>query len=176
MNIPYSIKQLVDNIVSTYNINYPIDSIKHYIPLLGGSILIKKDEDNHFYYTFDKLSLNSFIIYFNPKSTIYTRFFNFELAKTLGFLFIFGGYNFNIDLWKTFDSNKFYKGLYWDFHKNNYASLFAQELLMPCSLFSQKFEYYTVNDYIKIEEIANYFKVSVDVAICRAKTLDLLYI
>lgn len=160
------INNLTQDIIDFYNIQTPIYNIEDVIKVLGGYIEKNPTID----YTFNsciKKQDNTFIIYISSFQTIERK--KFIIAHELGHLFLHMGYKISPNLWNKQKDRTCFKtnNLLMDFQANE----FAAALLMPKTLYKNIMDQYTIENQIKITQIANYFKVPISAAFSRGEFL-----
>lgn len=165
------ISSIAQWIVDTYDISVPVD-IDTIVQKLGGRIevchigsvdellydgTLRKTGDTEFTITISQSQCQ------NPKRR------TFAVAQELGHLFLHMGFITNPDLWSQQNCVV---------HQDSYtieqiyqANEFAESLLMPETKYKEVLDRLTEIDYIRMSNVANYFKVSTSLAISRGKSL-----
>lgn len=164
------IEELTEKNINVYKIQIPIINIKEVIRSIGGKIVYVNsyDElvDGNIVKTHDK-KFNILLSVLNKNNNN-----NFTIAYSLGHIFLHMGYRTNFSLWNNIVINKQYK---FEFLKQEkQAEYFALSLLMPQTTFLKVFYKYSNNNMVDMTEVANHFKVSINLARTRAYLLNLI--
>lgn len=160
-----NINELTETILILYEINPVRDNICDIVTKLGGSVKI---DGLLSYYSDCKIEKrdDSFIIYV-PMNQPEKRLKGI-VANALGYLITHLGYKINKDLWSSL-LNKTY-----DCEHNEKTNEFSASLLMPKWEYRKKIDEFTEDRQVNISEVARYFKVYVDLASFRGKSLGIL--
>lgn len=164
------IDTLTEKIIDVYNIKIPIINIKKVIKSIGGKIVYKDNyceiADGNIVKTHDR-KFNLLLPIFEKNNNN-----NLTIAYSLGHIFLHMGYRTNFSLWNNIVVNKQYK--FKSLKQERQAEYFALSLLMPKTIFLKVFCKYSNNNMVDMTEVANYFKVSINLARTRAYLLNLI--
>lgn len=158
------ISAIAQRIVDMYNISIPvnIDAVVH---KLGGEIKVCSQYDE----TLRKTGDTEFTIAISPFQRQNPKRRTFAVAQKLGHLFLHMGFITNPDLWDQQNCVV---------HQDSYtieqiyqANEFAESLLMPETEYKEALDRFAENGYIHMSDVANYFKVSISLAVSRGKSL-----
>lgn len=160
------INDMTQDIINLYNIKMPIENIEDIVVKLGGSIkLYPKVNANG--YDIEKKP-DGFIIHMYNYSNNCDK--NFQIARSLGELFLCMGYKINNELW----NNTYSAYISNDLSRIRQTIEFAYAFLMPETEYKKVMDKYTVGDVVETDKIADYFGVSVSAASHRGKVLGYL--
>lgn len=169
-NLITYIENLTTKIINSYKIDIPIIDMKPVIKTIGGRIVYKKSYydliDGNIRKTGDK-SFDILLPIFRKNDEN-----NFIIACYLAHIFLHMGFRTDIELWNSMILNKQYKFL--SLNKIEQEEWFALSLLMPKDIFVKIFYKHVDNDMVDVTEVANYFKVSINMVRKRAVCLKLL--
>lgn len=153
------IEELVEKIITTFNIEYSIKDIEEVVSKMGGRVEKVEDLNKLFNGSIQK-SGDGFIIYISAYMDEEMK--RYYIARDLGFVFMSMGYKTNEKLWNSFED-----GRYYNCNKTGEivaAKYFAYALLMPEKIFRGITEEYLEVDKVKTKELAEYFGVPVALA------------
>lgn len=169
-NIAMFIDNLAEKIIDVYNIQIPIMNMKEVLKSIGGKIVYK----NNYYELIDGNIIKTNDRKFDILLPILNKNSNnnFTIAYNLGHIFLHMGYRTDFLLWNSMILNKQYKFL--SLNKIEQEEWFALSLLMPKDIFVKIFYKHVDNDMVDVTEVANYFKVSINMVRKRAVCLKLL--
>jgi Zn-dependent peptidase ImmA (M78 family) len=163
------INQIASRLISALHIEIPIISLEGVVSRLGGEIVEKKALVDVHDGTIKKTSENSFEIVISPYQSEERR--KFTIAHELGHLFLHMGYLLDSDLWSGQD-DKIYK--YFGTAEEEYqANVFASALLMPREEFEKTVSELAEGSRVDVQQVADYFMVSVSAAKNRGYFLGL---
>ncbi len=162
------ISAIAQRIVDVYDISIPvnIDTVVH---KLGGKIKVYSINESLYSETLRKTGDAEFTISISPSQCQNPKRRTFAIAQKLGHLFLHMGFNTDPDLWNQQNCVV---------HQDSYtieqiyqANEFAESLLMPETEYKEALDRFAENSYIHMPDVANYFKVSISLAVSRGKSL-----
>lgn len=160
------INSLTQDILSSFEIQIPIQDIDKIVVSLGGSI----QTDNSSADGSVEKEGDSFKILVSPFQDEKRR--RFTIAHELGHLFLHMGYLTNAELWERQDENRYHR--LGSSEKEYQANEFAAAFLMPeADFIIQCEECKNENDMVNVTKVANYFNVSAQAATVRGSVLGL---
>lgn len=164
------INEVAQVIRKALNLQTPIN-LDALVEQLGGKVVQNPNLEENMEAKIEKID-NSFIISIDPNK--YEKRQRFSIAHELGHLFLHMGYLINPEKWN--DTNEYIDSVYYRYGYNIEefeANEFAACLLMPVEEFTRiSIENYKDGLY-NLEEIANYFDVSILAVSNRGKFLGL---
>lgn len=163
------INEIAEIIIETLQIKIPINSLEDTVRSLGGKIKrnkLKDGSDGKIYREGE-----GFVIEIPETYLEYRE--KFTIAHELGHLFLHMGYAIDKEIW---DKNKDRVYLRKEVGEMEYqAHEFAAALLMPRELFFEKMnENYNGDGTYSMNNVADYFQVSLEAAINRGRWLGIL--
>lgn len=160
------INSLTQDILTSFNIQIPIQDIDELVGMLGGSI------QTDFSYTDGSVVRegDSFRIFVSPFQDEKRR--RFTIAHELGHLFLHMGYLTNAELWKRQKENIYHR--LGSSEKEYQANEFAAAFLMPQKEYLKIMNKNISGNKVDTSKIAEYFNVSVEAASNRGKFLGYL--
>lgn len=150
------IEKLVEGIITSFNIEYPIKDFEEVVSKMGGRVEKVEDLKRLFNGSIQK-SGDGFIIYISAYMDEDMK--RYCIARDLGFVFLSMGYKTNEKLWNSFED-----GRYYNCNRTGEivaAKYFAYALLMPEKIFRGIIKEYSEVDKVKTKELAEYFGVPV---------------
>ena len=164
------IKELVNDIVSEYDIKIPIDNIADVIKKMGGTIEERACFNELVEGTIKRIDNEHFVIAVAKHLSANDK--NYLIAAELGHLFLHLGFGTDQSHWESVPTNEFirFKTLTQDYQANEFAAC----LLLPEELYLKKLKEYENEDGINIHAVAKYFNVSLAEVIDRGKDLGYL--
>ena len=171
------INHLTEDIIKLYNIKIPIENIDAVVEKLGGKVVNTFVLHHKMENCYVKKQGNSFVILIDdriknsPDRTIL-------IARELGNLFLFMGYQTNRKLWDEFPDERVYKTNYMfrseDVKKEWMAHDFGLALTMPEEEYRKITDQYTNDEKVETLKIANYFHVDLASARFRGEKLGVI--
>ncbi len=160
------INSLAQDILSSFDIQVPIQDIDEFVGMLGGSIQTDiSSTDGSVVKEGD-----SFRILVSPFQDERRR--RFTIAHELGHLFLHMGYLTNMELWERQDENIYHR--LGSSEKEYQANEFAAAFLMPQNEYFKVMNENIIGNKVNTSKIAEYFNVSVEAASNRGKFLGYL--
>ena len=155
------LEKLVNDIYEIYDIKVPID-INEVVEKIGGSIEYSKFQTNNIIRT-----NKGFIIPIVHKKDKYLE--KISIAQEIAILFLIYRYRINEDRWNNKEINEENLTL----EQINAINYFSYAFLMPKNIFTKVVEENTVDGYVKMKKVAEYFDVSVSEVFCRGKDIGI---
>lgn len=162
------ISAIAQRIVDMCDISIPLD-IDTVVQKLGGRIEICSVDELLYDETLRKTGDTEFTIAISPFQCQNQKRRTFAVAQKLGHLFLHMGFITNPDLWGQQNCVV---------HQDSYtieqiyqANEFAKSLLMPETEYKEALNRFAENGCIHMSDVANYFKVSISLAVSRGKSL-----
>ncbi len=164
------LETFVNNIVNTFKIAYPIQSMRTLVSSLGGSIIVAEDNTSYRQGVIRKLG-NSFQMYL-PRD-MSENYEKYTIARLLGYLFMGMGYRLSVEKWQTSEMYPPAKPLSPEALER--LDYFAYAILMPRRLFLEKAQQYESDDMEReFNLMMKFFKVPREFIITRSVQLGLL--
>lgn len=168
------INHLTEDIIKLYDIKIPIKDIDAIVEKLGGKVVNTPELHHKMENCYVKKHKDAFVILVDdrvknsPNRTML-------IARELGYLFLFMGYQTNRKLWNESTDDTVYKRNYAfrteDVKKEWMAYDFALALMMPEDEYRKIANQYSEGNQIKTRKIAEYFHVNLTAAYHRGKKL-----
>ena len=157
------LEKLVNDIHEIYDVKVPID-INEVVEKIGGSI---EYTENRFKTNSIIKTSKGFIISIVHKKDKYLE--KISIAQAIATLFLIYGYRINPDRWNNKEINEENLTL----EQINAINYFSYAFLMPKNIFTKVVEENTVDGYVKMKKVAEYFDVSVSQVFCRGKDIGI---
>ena len=180
MNTKDLINHLTEDIIKLYDIKIPLTDIDAVVEKLGGKVVNTPELQHKMENCYVKKHKDAFVILMDdrvknsPNRTML-------IARELGYLFLFMGYQTNRKLWNEWTDDTVYKRNYAfrteDVKKEWMAYDFALALMMPEDEYRKIANQYSEGNQIKtrkIAEIAEYFHVYLTAACHRGEKLGII--
>lgn len=171
------INHLTEDIIKLYDIKIPIENIDAVVEKLGGEVVNTSELHNKMENCYVRKHGDSFVVLVDdrikdsPDRTLL-------IAREIGNLFLFMGYQTNRKLWNEWPDEKVYKTNYMfreeDVKKEWMAHDFGLALTMPEEEYRKIADQYTNNEKIETLKIANYFHVDLASARFRGRKLGVI--
>ena len=172
------INHLSEDIIKLYNIKIPIEDIDTVVEKLGGKVVNTPELHHKMENCYVRKHRDSFVILLDDrvkKSPDRTMM----IARELGYLFLFMGYQTNRKLWNEWPDDTAYKRNYLfradDLRKEWMAYDFGLALMMPEKEYRKIADQYTNEDKIETRKIAEYFHVDLSDACHRGEKLGIIH-
>lgn len=177
MNTKSLINHLTEDIIKLYNIKIPIEDIDAVVEKLGGKVVYTSKIHNKMENCYVMKHGDSFAVLVDDRIKDSSNK-NMLIARELGNLFLFMGYQTNRKLWDEFPDERVYKTNYMfreeDVKKEWMAHDFGLALMMPEEEYRKIADQYTNNEKIETLKIANYFHVDLASARFRGEKLGII--
>ena len=171
------INHLTEDIIKLYDIKIPIKDIDDIVEKLGGKVVNTPELHHKMENCYVKKHKDAFVILVDdrvknsPDRTML-------IARELGYLFLFMGYQTNRKLWNEWPDDTVYKRNYAfraeDIKKEWMAYDFALSLIMPEDEYRKITDQYTNENKIETRKIAEYFHVDLAAACHRGEKLGII--
>lgn len=164
------ISELAQRVMDVYGIETPISDMKAIVKKFGGSVEEKIDFDDLCDGTIQKKGNDSFEIVISPFQNEQRK--AFTIAHELGHLFLHMGFMTDKECWST--QNQTIYRRFGTTEQEYQANEFAASFLMPEKLYKNILDFYSEGNRVNMNQVANYFHVSVSAAVNRGKFLGYL--
>lgn len=171
------INHLTEDIIKLYSIKIPIENIDDVVEKLGGKVINTSELYHKMENCYVEKHGDSFVVLVDDrvkKSPNRTTL----IARELGSLFLFMGYQTNKKLWDEWPDDTVYKRNYLfradDLRKEWMAYDFGLALMMPEDEYKKIVDQYTNDEKVATLKIANYFHVDLASARFRGEKLGVI--
>ena len=178
MNTKSLMNYLTEDIIKLYDIKIPIKDIDTVVEKLGGEVVNTSELHNKMENCYVRKHGDSFVVLVDdrikdsPDRTLL-------IAREIGNLFLFMGYQTNRKLWNEWPNDTVYKRNYAfrteDVKKEWMGYDFALALMMPEDEYRKIADQYTNNQKIETLKIANYFHVDLSAVHHRGEKLGIIH-
>lgn len=165
------INALAEDIIKLFDIPTPIDDMSAVVEALGGELQVDMNVGSFSDGKIECKNTNSKFLIKVPYGQSKSRK-NFTIAHEIGHLFLHMGYLIDEELWEESQKAIFYRQ--GNSETELQANEFAAALLMPRKKYKEILDEFTVDNYVLISKVADYFNVSIDAASYRGKWLGYL--
>ena len=163
------IEKLTTDVISIFQIHYPIDNIYEIVERIGGEVF--EDEGLSEYSDgFIQRMGDRFKIVVSQQQPRNRK--NFTIAHELGHLFLHMGYLIDDELWNKQGNLTYYRS--GNSEQEYQANEFAAALLMPREQYVRIMNQNSDGNTVYIDKVAEYFNVSINAASNRGKWLGYL--
>jgi len=177
MNTKDLINHLTEDIIKLYDIKIPIKDIDAVVEKLGGKVVNTSELHNKIENCYIKKHGDSFVVLVDDRMKASTDR-TLLIAREIGNLFLFMGYQTNRKLWNEWPDDTVYKRNYAfrteDVKKEWMAYDFALALMMPEDEYRKIANQYSEGNQIKTRKIAEYFHVDLTAACHRGEKLGII--
>ncbi len=161
------IKFITQEIIDEYGIDIPVTDIDDIVARMGGTVEEKAGLNGMRDGTIIRVGAEGFRIAAASDQSPHRR--TFAVAHELGHLFLHMGFRTNVELWNRQSTSEYMRFGYSD--QEYQANEFAAALLMPEALYWQAVQDSLADGRVNINNVAEFFNVSVVTAANRGRFL-----